>query len=108
MDKLENKRYFTYDYNNRYTGVPYYYHTGDLKDVFGLGSNLLTTTSWVAHKVSETDNLDKLALKYYNNPTYWWIIADFNRIKDPFVDLWKYYDILKIPQIASIEFGDDR
>lgn len=27
--------------------------------------------------------LDRIALKYYGDPTLWWIIADFNNIRDP-------------------------
>jgi hypothetical protein len=49
-----------------------------------------------------------LALSYYNNPTYWWIIAYFNDIQDAFIKLSDKFDILKIPDIRSLEFGDLR
>ena len=39
---------------------------------------------------------DKLAAYYYNNPTYYWIICDFNKIIDPFVEP-KPGDILYLP-----------
>lgn len=108
MDRLENKRYGNFDYTSRNTGRPYYYDTKDHKDFFGLASNLLPGTPWVAHKVTDTDNLDSLALKYYNNPTLWWVIADFNRLQDPFIKLSDKFKIIKIPSISSIEFGDLR
>jgi nucleoid-associated protein YgaU len=88
--------------------VPYYYHTIDQKDIYGLGSNVIKNDSWVAHEVKPEDTLDSLALHYYNNPTYWWVIAYFNNIQDAFIKLDKRYDILKIPQITSLEFGDQR
>ena len=56
----------------------------------------------------EEDNLDYLALKYYNNPTYWWIIAYFNRINDPFIRLAAKYTVIKIPSISSIKFQNER
>lgn len=108
MDTLTNKKYGKYDYLSRYTGVPYYYDTLEDKEVYGIGSNLYKTTSWVAHKVVQEDTLDALALKYYNNPTYWWIIAFFNDIQDPFMQLKQKFDIIKIPNMTSIEFGNER
>ena len=108
MDILKNKRYESYDYTSRYTGVPYYYNTEDQKDIYGIGSNLYKNTAWVAHKVKQEDTLDSLALHYYNNPTYWWIIAYFNDIQDSFIKLSNYFDIIKIPSISSITFGNER
>ncbi len=108
MDTLKNKRFETYDYTSRYTGVPYYFDTLDNKEVYGIGTNMLKNISYVSHKVSEFDNLDSLALKYYNNPTYWWIIAYYNDIQDAFIRLIDYFDVIQIPSIASIEFGELR
>lgn len=62
----------------------------------------------MAHKVTQDDTLDKLALSYYNNPTYWWVIAYFNDIQDAFVKLSDRYSVLKIPAINSIIFKDLR
>jgi hypothetical protein len=43
--------------------------------------------------------LDFLAKKYYNNVSYWWIIALYNDIVDPFnVDL----DIIRIPDLYEV------
>jgi hypothetical protein len=74
----------------------------------GIGKNMLKNAPWAAHKVTSTDTLDKLALTYYNNPTYWWIIAYFNNIQDAFINLKDYFDTLKIPALNSISFGDLR
>ena len=85
MDKLQNKRYMQFDYTSRYTGIPYYYDTEAKRDVYGIVKPMLKNTAWVAHKITQEDTLDSLALKYYNNPTYWWVIAFFNNIPDPFI-----------------------
>ena len=108
MDDLKNKQYAQFDYTSRYTGIPFYYNSRDNKEIFGLSKNMKKTANWVAHKVLPTDTLDKLALSYYNNPTYWWVIAYFNDIQDAFINLKDNFDILKIPSLHSIEFGDLR
>ena len=108
MDTFKNKRYGTYTYTSRYTGIPYYYDTKAQRDVYGLIKPMLKNNAWAAHKVTQEDTLDSLALKYYNNPSYWWIIAFFNNIVDPFIKLREHYEIIKIPSISSITFGDFR
>lgn len=108
MDALTNKKFEQFDYTCRYTNVPYYYNSLDQREIFGLCSNMKQNTTWVAHKVQAEDTFDSLALKYYNNPTFWWIITYFNNIQDPFVKIIDHYDILKIPSISSIEFGAER
>lgn len=105
MDTLKNKRYNTFDYLSRYTTVPYYYDTLSARDVPGLGTNLVKDTEYVTHKVRSNDTLNSLALKYYNNPTFWWVIAYFNDIQDSFKPLRDKYVTLKIPNISNIEFG---
>ena len=108
MDDLKNKRYLKSDYTNRYTGIPIYYNKRDNRELFGLSKNMIKNSAWVAHKVVPMDTLDKLALSYYNNPSYWWIIAYFNDIQDAFIKLSDKFKILKIPNIRSLEFGDLR
>jgi hypothetical protein len=49
-----------------------------------------------------------LALKYYNNPTYWWAIAYFNNILNPFEKLIDRFTIIKIPSISALSFGEVR
>ena len=108
MDILTNTNYFSADYICRYSSVPYYYNTEDRKYIYGIGTNMVKTLPYVAHKVKDTDTLDYLALKYYNNPTYYWVIAYFNDIQDAFIKLSDKFKILKIPNIRSLEFGDLR
>lgn len=108
MDTFTKKRYATFNYTSRYAGMPYYYDTKAQKDVFGIVKPMIKNSTWFAHKVIQGDTLDSLALKYYNNPTLWWVIAYFNDIIDPFVVLKEHYDIMKIPSISSISFGDLR
>lgn len=108
MEKLKNKKYESYDYTCRYTHVPYYYDPTTQREVLGIGEQMHKNTPFVSHKVVPEDTLDSLALKYYNNPTYWWIIAYFNKITDPFIKLCPKYKTLKIPSISSIEFKNER
>jgi hypothetical protein len=105
MDTLKNKNFETYDYLSRYTSVPYYFDTLSQREVYGIGTNLKKDIPYVSHKIQVGDTLNSLALKYYNNPTFWWIIAYYNDIQDAFIDISKKYLIIKIPNIASIEFG---
>jgi hypothetical protein len=105
MDTLKNKNYESYDYLSRYTQVPYYFDTIRQREVYGIGSNLLKDTPYVSHKLTSEDTLHSLSLLYYNNPTYWWVIAYFNDIQDAFISLKDYYKVLRIPNIASITFG---
>lgn len=108
MDVLKNKAYKNYDYTSRYTAVPYYYNTLDAKYVYGIGSQIDKSVSYVAHKLKDTDTLDSLALKYYNNPTYYWVIAFFNDIQDPYMVLTDKFTSIKIPNISGIVFGEER
>ena len=108
MDTLKNKRFAQFNYTCRYTSIPYYYDKLADKEIFGIGKPMLKTTAWVAHKVQQEDTLDSLALKYYNNPTLWWLIAYFNDILDPFKPLLDSFEIIKIPSSSSIKFGDFR
>ena len=105
MDTLKNKNYESFNYLSRYTNIPYYYDTLKGREIFGIGTNLKNNTEFVTHKVASNDTLHSLALKYYNNPTFWWIIAYFNDIQDSFKPLKIKYETLKIPSISSIEFG---
>lgn len=105
MDTLKNKSYAEFDYLSRYINTPYYFDTLTNKEVFGIGTNMINTTEYYSHRVSNNDTLDNLALRYYNNPTFWWVIAYFNDIPDAFIKLSDRYAVLKIPSIASVEFG---
>lgn len=105
MDVLKHKKYMSYDYICRYSSVPAYYHSVDDREVMGIGTNMLKDTTYATHKVTQADSLDSLALKYYNNPTLWWVIAYFNDIQDSLIKLSDYYQTLKIPTISNVRFG---
>ena len=105
MDTLKNKVYAKFDYLSRYTDTPYYYDTLCDRQIYGIGTNLKNNTEFVTHTIKSNDTLHSLALKYYNNPTFWWIIASFNDIQDSFKPLRDKYTTIKIPNISSVEFG---
>lgn len=104
-DILKDKKYRDYKKLSRYGAVPYYYNIIDNKYMYGTSLNLDTSTAHRMHKVVDNDTLDSLALYYYNNPTYFWIIADFNGIKDPYCKL-KIGEVLKIPTFSAIQFKE--
>jgi hypothetical protein len=108
MDILKDKTYKDYDYTCRYSSTPYYYNTEDNKYEYGVGTQISKDVPYTAHKVLDTDTLDYLSLKYYNNPTYFWIIAYFNDIFDMYEPLINKFDIIKIPNITSIIFENPR
>ena len=104
MDILSQKQYRSYDRVSRYSVFPYYYNRIDDKYIYGISSHLKTEgKSFVSHTVVEGDTYDTLALHYYNNPTYYWVITDFNKVQDPY-SLPKIGDVLKIPTFSHIEF----
>ena len=104
MDVLVNKSKRFYDYTSRYATFPYYYHTEDKKYVYGITGNLNTNTEYAIHMIKDTDTLDSLALKYYGRPDLFWVIADFNRIQDPYTKLDEQYNFLNIPSLAGIRY----
>lgn len=108
MDDLRNKKYIKFDYTSRYASTPTYYNIRDNKEITGVGKNVRKDIDCILHTVSSTDTLDKLALTYYNNPSYWWIIAYFNDIQDAFVHLSSHYKTLKIPSISNLVFEELR
>jgi hypothetical protein len=105
MNTLKNKNYANFDYFSRYSHIPYYYDSLNDKEIYGIGSNMKNNSEFLTHKVSNRDTLHSLALKYYNNPTFWWVIAYFNDIQDSFIQLSDKYTLIKIPNISSVEFG---
>lgn len=105
MDTLKNKTYASFDYTSRYANIPYYYDTLCDREVYGIGTNMKTDTEYITHTLTNADTLNSLALKYYNNPTFWWVIAYFNNIQDPFKPLIDKRNTIKIPNISSIAFG---
>lgn len=107
MSKLTEKSYKEYDSLSRYSNFPYYYHREDNKYVYGITAYLKDTTVYTNYTVKQGDTLDNLALEYYNNPTYYWIICSFNHIRNPFKPL-VVGSVLKIPSISNIEFDTEK
>lgn len=106
MDVLKDKSYLRHEYLCRYDTFPYYYHTIDQKYIYGITKQLNNTTSYIEHEVTNMDTLDILALKYYSSPDLYWVIADFNRIQDPYIKLSKKFKVIKIPSLGDIEWDD--
>jgi hypothetical protein len=109
MDTLKNRRYLQYGYLCRYTGTPFFYDTINEKECAGIAKDINPEASYFTHRTKKHETLDALALKYYNNPTYWWVIAMFNNIQDAFIDdLAKDYPVLQIPNLGSISFEREK
>lgn len=102
---LNNKSYKSYSYLSRYSSFPLYYHSIDKKYIYGTTSQLTKSNSYVLHKIKDVETLDSIALDYYNNPTFFWIIADYNNIQDPYAKL-AVGSTLKIPTLNDIKYED--
>lgn len=106
MDILINKSYKNYNYTSRYSLVPYYYNRLDDKYVSGITKQLKDDTSYTLYTVKQSDTFDSLALDFYNNPTLYWVICDFNHIQNPYTELVPGEKI-KIPAISALEYDFD-
>ena len=105
MEVLAKKQYKEYNRVSRYAVFPYYYNRIDEKYIYGITAQLKQKdTPFIVHYIEPNDTLDSLALYYYSNSLYYWIIADFNNIQDPYIEL-KVGDKIKIPTFNSIEFN---
>jgi len=104
MDVLKDKQTKSYPSLSRYSPIPYYYNTQDNKYIYGLTKQLGQGVDYVIHRVKSNDTLDSIALYYYGRPDYYWIVADFNRIQDPFINLIDKFETIKIPSISYIYF----
>ena len=106
MDILIDKRYKNYNYFSRYTSFPYYYNTEDRRQIYGTTSQLNQNVPYIQYKVRRTDTWDSIALQYYNSPSYYWVLLDFNHRQDPFIEP-KENEIINIPTLNALSFGDD-
>ena len=107
MNSISKKNYRQYSQVSRYATFPYYYHELDDAYFYGLTNQLeIDNTDFILHKVEQRDSLDSLALLYYGRPDLYWIIADFNRIADPFIKLYTMFDTIKIPSYGDIHFKE--
>jgi nucleoid-associated protein YgaU len=51
------------------------------------GYNTLDSTDDVYYTVQTGDDVTRVASKALGDPRYWWVVADFNDLLDPFADL---------------------
>lgn len=105
-DIVVDETYKEYERLSRYQSVPYYFNINDNKYQYGTTKWLDNETTYMLHFVKQNDTLDSIALQYYNNPTYFWIIADFNRILDPFAPLEEGQSV-KVPVFSNVYFKDN-
>ena len=105
MVTIVDKSYKDYDYVSRYATFPYYYNIADDKYMQGMTAQLDPTTTYTLYKIKQNDTLDSIALDMYANSTYFWVIADFNRIRDPFKPL-VVGEYLKLPTLGNIRFEE--
>ena len=105
MDVLKDKQLRAYDRLSRYSNFPFYYNTLDEKYIYGTTTYLKNNTPYKVYKIKQNDTLDSIAFQHYNDPTYYWVICDFNRIKDPFEDL-VVGSYLRLPVLSSIEYKE--
>lgn len=58
---------------------------------------------YILHKITsdEVNRIPLIALKYYRNHTYWWMIAGANDFTDPFTTPPEGTEI-KVPYISDI------
>lgn len=105
MNILSNETYKQHSNLSRYTLVPIFYNKLDKKYQPGFPMGLKRDLLSIQHKVVAGDTLDSMSLYYYGNPTYYWIIADYNNILDPFLPL-TVGEILYVPTFSTIEFEE--
>lgn len=102
-DVIKNKAYLQYSKISRYSAFPYYWNETDGKYMGGTTNQLDDTTDFVYYETNPGDTYDSIALKYYDNPTYYWVICDFNRILDCF-EKPKVGTRLKIPTFSQLKY----
>lgn len=103
MAVVKDESLRTYSYLSRYASIPTYYNSDDKKRYYGTAKQLSKNiNAYKVHTIQVNESLDSIALKYYNNPLYWWVIADMNNIQDPLKI--KVGSQLKIPSLSDIKF----
>ena len=50
------------------------------------------------------NRLDLVSIQYYNTPRYWWILAYYNKLENPYV--LPYGTILRIPTYTTLLLSD--
>lgn len=103
MNTLLNKHYRDYQKISRYSVFPVYFNLEDNKYITGTTAHLYQDASYVNHVVKQGDTWDSISLYYYNNPTYYWVLCDYNRVQDPFVEP-AVGSTIKVPTFSNIVF----
>lgn len=106
MEVLSDKTFKSYDYISRYQSFPYFYHSLDNRYISGVTGQLKDTVGYSIHVTKKGDTFDSIALDYYNSPTLFWVICDFNKIQDPYTQL-EVGTRLKVPVLSSITFSKE-
>lgn len=104
MEVLSQKKYKAYDYVSRYSAFPIYYNNEDEKWESAIPTYLKDNTPYQMYSTGVNESYDAIALKFYNNPTYYWVICSFNHVVDPF-EVPAEGTSLKIPVLSNIEFN---
>lgn len=105
MDILKDQQYKNYKKVSRYMLVPTYLNILDNVRQSGFPVQLDTNTPYVFYTTIPGDTLDSISLYFYGNPTYYWLIADFNGILDAFEVILPGTK-LKIPSFSQIQFKE--
>ena len=100
---LQQEKIISTDHISRYNGFSSYYNTEDEKYMGGRVAWLSDDTTYLNYVTQKNDTWENIALKYYANPTFWWVILDANKIADPFMECKPGYQI-KIPVLSNITF----
>ena len=58
-----------------------------LKDIFSRYSIFNNTENFTEYQLKDSDTLLTLAKRFYGSTRFWWVIALYNDIIDPFYDL---------------------
>mgnify|MGYP003296081297 CR=1 FL=1 len=78
--------------------------TSEYKRHLVMKTHLKKTDEFSIYTVEKGDTWDSIALKFYNNPTYYWIICDYNRIHNCMIEP-KVGEIIEIPTLGKyLEF----
>lgn len=93
----------SYEKVSRYTSVPFYYDSDSDKYIYGTAKKMKRNTPFAEYQVKQGDTFDSLALDNYDDAQFYWVIAEFNGINDPFLKL-RVGAKIRIPVLSEIEF----
>lgn len=103
MNILSNKNYKEYNRLSRYSSSANYYNEIDKKYQEELPKPMDKNSKYSLYIADGNESFDFISLKFYNNPTYYWIICDFNNISNPYL-IPSRGTKLRIPVISDIQF----